>query len=174
MGNTLRTAVVPLVAGLMVVLVACGQPDTDTDSATTGSSSESTDPTPDASSDSPEDTGPLDFTQIALISVSNAEGSVSEEATVLDSQQAVDEFASQFSGSRMATALNKAYQKADLPAGEVMVGAVVGVACQAPTEVDVAQTANGVTITADPVKSKVQCIVPVTTVALVSVPDSAV
>jgi hypothetical protein len=170
MGNALRTAVTPLLAGLVVVLVACGQPESETGRATTGSSSESTETSP----SEPAPHGPLDFTQIALISVSNAEGSVSGEATVLDGQQAVDEFASQFSGSQMATALNRAYQKADLSEGEVMVGAVVDVSCQAPTDVDVAHTKDGVSITADPVKSKVQCIVPVTTVALVSVPEAAV
>ena len=173
MGNALRTAASPLLAGLVVVLVACGQPESDTGSATTGSSSESTEPSPSAPSQ-PAPNGPPDSTQIALISVSNAEGSVSAEATVLDSRQAVDEFASQFSGSQMATALDRAYQQADLPEGEVMVGAVVAVSCQEPTEVDVEQTEEGVKITADPVKTKVQCLVPVTTVALVSVPEAAV
>jgi len=74
----------------------------------------------------------------------------------------------------MRTALTKAYQKADVPEGEVLVGTVVGVSCQAPSEVNVEQTKSGVEITADPVKTKNQCIVPVTTVALVSVPEAAV
>ena len=89
-------------------------------------------------------------------------------------QAAVDEFAGQFSGTQMRTALTKAYQKADVPEGEVLAGAVVGVSCQAPSEVNVEQTKSGVEITADPVKTKNQCIVPVTTVALVSVPEAAV
>ena len=170
----MHTAIRILVAVLALgLLVGCGSQEDTARPAGNDTSSQSEEPsrTP---TPSPEETGPLDFTQIALISVSNAEGTVSDEATVLDSQQAVDEFASQFSGSQMATALNRAYQKADLPAGEVMAGAVVGVACEAPTDVEVAHTKDGVEITADPVKSKVQCIVPVTTVALVSVPEAAV
>lgn len=163
-----------LLATLMVLglFVGCGSQDDTAEPSSNDASSqtEESSPTP----EEPEETGPLDFTQVALISISNAEGTVSDEATVLDSQQAVDEFAGQFSGSQMPTALDRAYEKADLPEGEVLAGAVVAVACEAPTDVEATQTKGGLTITADPVKSKVQCLVPVTTVALVSVPESAV
>ena len=151
------------------LLAGCGSAD-DTAAPTDDQTSEQTqEPSP-----SPPETGPVDFTQVAMISVSNADGTVDPQAVELDSQAAVDEFAGQFSGTQMRTALTKAYQKADVPEGEVLVGTVVGVSCQAPSEVHVEQTKGGVEITADPVKTKNQCIVPVTTVALVSVPEAAV
>jgi len=151
------------------LLAGCGSAD-DTAAPTDDQTSEQTqEPSP-----SPPETGPVDFTQVAMISVSNADGTVDPQAVVLDSQAAVDEFAGQFSGTQMRTALTTAYKKADVPEGEVLVGAVVGVSCQAPSEVHVEQTKNGVEITADSVKTKNQCIVPVTTVALVSVPEAAV
>ena len=173
MHTTLRFLVALVALGL---LVGCGSQEDTAGAAGDDTSSQTGEPsrTTEEPSPGPEETGPFDFTQVALISVSNAEGTVSDEATVLDSRQAVEEFAGQFSGSQMATALNRAYQRADLPQGEVLVGAVVAVACQAPTDVEVAQTEDGLTITAEPVKSKVQCLVPVTTVALVSVPEAAV
>jgi hypothetical protein len=96
---------------------------------------------------------------------------------VLDSRKAVEEFSGQFSGAQMVRALEKEYSRADLPKDEVMMGAVVDVSCQAPTGLQVEKTKRGVEITASgkPSKGKeVQCLVPVTTVALVSVPEAAV
>ena len=151
------------------LLAGCGSADDTAAPADDRASEQTQEPSP-----SPSETGPVDFTQVAMISVSNADGTVDPQAVVLDSQAAVDEFAGQFSGTQMRTALTKAYQKADVPEGEVLAGAVVGVSCQAPSEVHVEQTKSGVEITADPVKTKNQCIVPVTTVALVSVPEAAV
>jgi hypothetical protein len=164
----LRLGTALLALGL---LAGCGSAE-DTAAPTDDRTTEQTqEPSP---SHTPPETGPVDFTQVALISVSNAEGTMDPQAVVLDSQAAVDEFAGQFSGSQMRTALTKAYKKSDVPDGEVLVAAVVGVSCQPPSELHVKQTKSGVEITADPVKNKVQCLVPVTTVALVSVPESAV
>jgi hypothetical protein len=164
----LRLGTALLALGL---LAGCGSAD-DTAAPTEDRTSEQTqEPSP---SQTPPETGPLDFTQVALISVSNADGTMDPQAVVLDSQAAVDDFAGQFSGTQMRTALTKAYKKADVPADEVLVGAVVGVSCQPPSEVHVEEIKDGVEITADPVKTKIQCIVPVTTVALVSVPEAAV
>jgi hypothetical protein len=155
------------------LLAGCGAVD-DTAAPTDGQTSEQTQEPSPSPSETPPESGPVDFTQVALISVSNAEGTMDEQAVVLDSQAAVDEFAGQFSGTQMRTALTKAYKKSDVPEGEVLAGAVVGVSCQPPSELHVKQTKNGLEITADPVKTKIQCLVPVTTVALVSVPEAAV
>lgn len=118
--------------------------------------------------------GPIDYTRIAVISESNVDGTVDAQATVLDSQAAVDEFAGTFSGSQMGQSLQREYRDADVPDGEVLVGAVIGVACQPPNNLKVEKTDRGVDITATAKISKVQCLVPVTTVALVSVPEAAV
>ena len=170
MKTAVRLSTALLALGL---LVGCGSAD-DTAAPTGDQTSEQTQEPTQSPTETPPETGPIDFTQVAMISVSNAEGTTDAQATVLDSAAAVDEFASQFSGTQMPDALTKAYQKADLPKGEVLVGAVVGVGCQPPSTIHVRATDNGVKITADPVKTKNQCIVPVTTVALVSVPESAV
>jgi len=73
----------------------------------------------------------------------------------------------------MRNALARQYARADLPNGEVMLGAVVDVSCQPPSELQVEKTRRGIEVTARAKASKVQCIVPVTTVALVSVPEAA-
>ena len=93
---------------------------------------------------------------------------------MLDSQKAVEEFAGQFSGDQMRNALARQYARADLPNGEVMLGAVVDVSCQPPSELQVEKTKRGIEVTATTKVSKVQCLVPVTTVALVSVPEAAI
>jgi uncharacterized lipoprotein len=168
---------VALVVALML-LAGCGSEDTTTSGQAGGESSEPDDkasqPTP--SEDFPP--GPIPYTAIALVSASNAEGSTSPRAVVLDSRKAMDEFAGQFSGGQMLRALDKEYARADLPKDEVMLGAVVDVSCQAPTGVQVKKTGRGVQVTASEKPSakgkQVQCLVPVTTVALVSVPEEAV
>ena len=91
--------------------------------------------------------GPIQYTAIALVSASNAEGETSPRAVVLDSRKAVEEFSGQFSGSQMPQALSKEYARADLPKDEVMLGAVVDVSCQAPTDLQVEKTRRGVAIT---------------------------
>jgi hypothetical protein len=166
----LRLGTALLALGL---LAGCGSAD-DTAAPTDDRTTEQTQEPSPSPSQTPPETGPVDFTQVALISVSNAEGTMDPQAVVLDSQAAVDEFAGQFSGSQMHTALTKAYKKSDVPDGEALVAAVVGVSCQPPSELHVKQTKSGVEITADPVKTKIQCLVPVTTVALVSVPEAAI
>jgi hypothetical protein len=170
MKTALRLGTAVLALG---VLAGCGSAD-DTAAPAEDQTSEQTQEPSESPKETAPETGPVDFTQLALISVSNAEGTMDPQAVVLDSQASVDEFAGQFKGAQMGTALTKAYQKADVPDDEVLVAAVVGVSCQPPSEVHVKQTKNGVRITADAVKTKNQCIVPVTTVAVLSVPESAV
>jgi hypothetical protein len=169
-----------LAAALVVavaLLVGCGPDGT---SAGQGEGETSSEPTEKTREPSPSESfppGPIEYTAIALVSASNAEGTVSPRAVVLDSRKAVEEFAGQFSGSQMRQALSKEYARADLPQDEVMLGAVVDVSCQAPTQLQVEKTRRGVEITATGKPSKgteVQCLVPVTTVGLVSVPEAAV
>ena len=157
---------------VVALLVGCGADDTTAEPAEQETSGDTTEPTP--SSGGTPSNGPIDYTRIALISESNVDGTVDPHATVLDSQAAVDEFAGTFSGSQMGESLQREYQDADVPDGEVLVGAVVGVSCQPPSKLHVEKTEEGVDITATAKISKVQCLVPVTTVALVSVPEAAV
>lgn len=160
---------VALVSGAL--LAGCGADDSTT--GTTGQESGS-EPSPTPSTSVPN--GPIDFTQVALVSQSNVDASSSPDAVVLDSASDVNGFDRRYTGSQMGSALNKAYGRADVPDDEVLVGAVVDVSCQPPSEVEVEKTDQGVEVTAVAVKSKVevQCIVPVTTVALVAVPEGVV
>ena len=160
---------VALVSG--VLLAGCGTDDATTGTTGQETSSESS-PTPSATLPN----GPIDFTQVALVSQSNVDVSSSPRAVVLDSRTDVGGFDRRYTGSQMGTALSKAYGQADVPDGEVLVGAVVDVSCQPPRDVQVEKTDQGVEVTAVAVKSKVevQCLVPVTTVALVAVPEAAV
>ncbi|MGH3308671.1 MAG: hypothetical protein ACRDOX_13385 [Nocardioides sp.] len=173
MRTALRLTIALVVVGLAVVLlVGCGTSEPTAGPAEEETSSDTTEPTPSPSETLPN--GPIDFTEIALISESNVEGTVSPRAVVLDNQAAVEEFAGRFSGSRMGEALAREYDDADVPDDEVLVGAVVGVSCEAPSDLQVEKTSRGVAVTAPAKVSKVQCLVPVTTVALVSVSEAAV
>jgi hypothetical protein len=164
-----------LVVGLAVaLLVGCGSSE---DTAAPASEETTAEPSDETSEPSPSETvppGPIEYTAIALVSASNAEGTVSPRAVVLDNQRAVEGFARQFSGDQMGNALARQYTRADLPNGEVMLGAVVDVSCQPPSELQVEKTRRGIEVTATAKASKVQCLVPVTTVALVSVPEAAI
>jgi hypothetical protein len=164
-----------LVVGLAVVLLAgCGSSEDTAAPASEETTAEPSDETSEPSASETVPPGPIEYTAIALVSASNAEGTVSPRAVVLDNQRAVAEFAGQFSGDQMRNALARQYTRADLPDGEVMLGAVVDVSCQPPSELQVEKTRRGIEVTATAKASKVQCLVPVTTVALVSVPEAAI
>lgn len=162
---------VALMAGAL--LAGCGADEPTRETAGQEQSGESS-PSPSPGPTQPN--GPIDFTRIALVSQSNVEVSTSPRAVVLDSRAAVGDFDQRYTGSQMGSALARAYGRADVPDGEVLVGAVVDVSCRAPSKVRVEQTDHGIEVTAVAEKSKVevQCLVPVTTVALVSVPEAAV
>ncbi len=99
---------------------------------------------------------------------------MSPKAAVLDSEAAVADFASQFEDERMGEQLQAEVAGADVPDGETLLGAVVSIACAAPEEIFVESTDRGVSITGGKVDTTMQCLVPVTSVALVSVDSAAV
>ncbi len=176
MRTALRLTVALVVVGLAIaLLVGCGSNEPEAAPADQETTSAPTDETSEpAPSEETFPPGPIEYTAIALVSASNAEGSVEPRAVVLDSQKAVEQFASQFSGDQMRNALSKEYARADLPKDEVLLGAVVDISCEAPSDLQVEKTKRGVEITATAKASKVQCLVPVTTVALISVPEAAI
>jgi hypothetical protein len=167
----LRSPAALVGAGLAVVLlVGCGAGEPTAGPDEDETSSETSEPGPGETVPN----GPIDFTEIAMVSESNVDGTVSAHALVLDSEAAVEELGGQFTGSRMGRAVAREYEQADVPEDEVLVGAVVDVSCEAPSELQVEKTHHGVEITAVAKASKLQCLVPVTTVALVSVSEAAV
>ena len=106
---------------------------------------------------------------IALVSEPDVGGEVSPEAAPLDSPSAVADFTSQFEHARMDTAMAAALAGTTVPDGRTVMGAVVAIGCEPPTDVEIETGPEGVLVTAPPVKSDQQCLVPVTTVALVTV-----
>ena len=114
--------------------------------------------------------GPVDFTQVALVSSVNAGGRVSPRATALDDAAAVAAFSEQFRSDAMAVRLRQEVAAADVPTGRTLVGAVVAIGCDVPPGVSVQRLGDGLAITPQEVTDPLpECLAPVTTVALVSV-----
>lgn len=162
LGSVLITTV--LAAG---VLTGCGTDTTASDSP--GSTS-----TPGGQSSAPSG-GDGDFTEVALVSRTNAGGEVSSSGTELTDAAALASFAQQFDDDAMGRKLASTVAGADVPAGQALVGAVVSIGCDVPPGVSVQLTDDGVVITplkvASPMK---ECFAPVTTVAVVQVAADAV
>ena len=126
-------------------------------------------------SGSPTSDGAVEFTKIALIGQSGAGGRVDQHATVLDDGAAVAAFSRQFRTDGVRHRIETAIGKADVPSDRSVVGAVVSLGCDVPPGVSVHGTGDALTITPMKVASpKPECLVAVTTIALVSVPSDAV
>jgi hypothetical protein len=114
--------------------------------------------------------GAVEFDQVALVSQSGAGGRVGERATVLDDSAAVTAFTRQFRTDAVANRIESEIRKADVPDDQTVLGAVVSVGCDVPPGVAVQRVGGGIVITPMKVKSPLQeCLVAVTTVALVAV-----
>ena len=109
---------------------------------------------------------------LTLVSRSDVGGEVSPRAVSLGDRAAIDEFGDEFEDARMAGAISQRLDAVDIPPGLVPAGAVVAIGCEAPEDVTIDVTEAGVEVTAPPVKSDVQCLVPVTTVAIVAADPS--
>ena len=129
----------------------------------------------DRTSSSPTPTGAASPETIGLIGQSNGGGRVDAHATVLDDPAAVSAFSRQFRTDAVRHRIEAAIGKAHLSSGRTVVGAVVSIGCDVPPGVDVQGTGDALTITPKEVASPLEeCLVPVTTVALVAVDSGAV
>jgi hypothetical protein len=108
---------------------------------------------------------------VAIVSQSAAGGEVYPAATALSDDAAVQGFGAQFTTPRLTAKLTRVVARTDVPAGSTLYGAVVAVGCDVPAAVVVStDDAGGVLVEPEPAKpSGVQCLVPVTSVALVLV-----
>ena len=171
-----------LLALLVLLLVAgCGDDTGDSRAEDPASSSPSSSPSSSGSpTESPSPGGdptavPVDFTEVALVSETSAGGKVSQQPTLLDSPAAVTSFAGTLEGRTIAGKIKAAVVKADVPEGQAVVGSVVAIGCDVPPGVNVAWNGTGLEVTAQKVKAPLQeCLAPVTTVAVLTVPASAV
>ena len=165
-------------SALLVLVLAAGCGDDtseDTRADDPASSSSSSTPSPGGSeSDAPAGT-PVDFTEVALLSETNAGGEVSQQPTLLDSPAAVTSFAGTLEGRTMDDKIKAAVVKADVPEGQALVGTVVAIGCDVPPGVSVDWNGTGLDVTAQKVEEPTkECFAPVTTVALLVVDADAV
>jgi hypothetical protein len=73
----------------------------------------------------------------------------------------------------MTAALTEVVDSAEVPDGSTLWAAVVARGCDAPDEVEVVRSADGVQVTPVAVADRgVQCLAPMTSVAVVLVPDA--
>jgi hypothetical protein len=165
----MRRTLGPLLLTVLLTtgLAGCGSDDTTTVSDESGTTSGTT------PSGSGTDTAAFD--QIALIGQSGAGGRVDEQATVLDDSAAIEAFSRQFRTDAVAHRIESEIRQADVPDDRTVLGAVVSIGCDVPPGVDVQVAGGRVTITPMKVESPLQeCLVAVTTVALVAVDSDAV
>ena len=166
-------------SALLVLLLAAGCGDDaaeDTradDPASPSTSSESPSASPSESGTSTS--VPVDFTEVALLSETNAGGGVSPQPTLLDSPAAITSFAGTFEGHSMSDQIRAAVVKAEVPDGQALAGTVVAIGCDVPPGVSVEWNGTGLDVAARKVKEPTkECHAPVTTVSLLTVDADAV
>ncbi len=174
-----------------LLLAACGgqsddndDPGTATDTSSESSSSETTpsespSPTEDDESTSDSSTGSggsyvigetVEPGQAVIVSASNVKSETATRASALVDDQALDAFLAS-TDARLATDVRTAFRAVRVPADSTLFGAVVSVGCDKPTAVNWTTTFDGIEVKPTMPKSGVQCLVPVTSVALFLVPN---
>ncbi len=109
--------------------------------------------------------------QALIVSASNVDGPTTQRASALVNDQAVETFVSD-TDARLADEVRTAVKAVQVPDGSTLFGSVVSVGCDKPVAVTWDKTFDGIEATAEVPKSGVQCLVPVTSVALFLVADS--
>jgi hypothetical protein len=102
-------------------------------------------------------------------------GMVSPGAVPLADTSAVQQFAGQFEDDRMQTRLIQLVDGLTVPDDQAAYAAIVALGCDVPPDVTVTSTDTGILI--EPVASDaspVECVAPMTTVAVVLVDESVV
>jgi hypothetical protein len=160
---------------LLLPVAGCGE-DTDARSEDPAdrSSSESSSPSSGSSSPSSGESSGVDFTEVALLSETNAGGAVSTRPTVLDDPATIATFTSGLEGRTLPGKIRAEARRTTVPGDRVLVGAVVAIGCDVPPGVAVQSAGNGLQIT--PLKAEkphLECFAPVTTVALLLVDAAA-
>lgn len=157
------TRLLGLLAALLLTMTACGsEPDSAEDPGDGPSTGEPA---------SPE----FSYDVVALVSGSAAHGPglKGSRPRVLRDEAALERYAEQFQGPLPSSLKQQGGQAlADLAEGDVLTATVVAVGCEPPKKVTVTNEGGTVSVQAVPVDSNIQCLVPVTTVALVSMPEA--
>ena len=167
-----------LAAGLLLLTTSsgCASSGNESDGPTraTDSSASSSD-SPGSASEGAAGTMPVGDTvepgQALVVSVSNVDEQTSPLASALVDNRAVDTFLDG-TDARLAAEVRTAMKDVQVPAGSTLFGSVVAVGCEVPASVSWESTFDGVRASAQLLKSSVQCLVPVTSVALFLVEDT--
>ncbi|WP_426242085.1 hypothetical protein [Nocardioides sp. LHG3406-4] len=165
---------------LTLGLAACAQDPNDSATDPSSETSQAGEPSTEASEPSeqptdepsPEigDDGPVPFSQVAMLTNTEEGGTVSTTPVPLDSEAAVEEFASQFTGARMAEDIRAAVATApEIDADQTLVGAVLVIGCDRPTALRVERVDGAVQVSPVMSKRQVQCFATMTSVAILVV-----
>jgi hypothetical protein len=118
--------------------------------------------------------GPVEHRLVAMLTETAVGGEVGQSAAALPDEAAVTAYAAGFASPAMGERLRAAYDGTQVPDGSVAYASVVSIGCDAPTDVTVESGTTGLEVEAVPVAAPQQeCFAPMTTVALVLVPERA-
>ncbi len=187
-GARTRSALAPVLASLLlgVALTGCADEEPDTATDPQGSSSPSTSSSPEVTpSETPTEepppsegsgmaqpvpaTGDAGVTEATVISATDAGGSASTLAFVLDSDLARSDFAAQFEGDFGETVLDQ-LDAEQVAGGEIPYGAIAAVGCDAPESVRIDAGEAGLEVTPQLPAKTVECFAPMTFVVLFTAP----
>jgi hypothetical protein len=122
-----------------------------------------------------EPRGPIEFELVEMVTETAVGGMVSPGAVALADASAVQQFSGQFEDDRMEIRLLQLVDELEVPDDKAAYAAVVALGCEVPTEVTVTSTDTGILIEArKPMTKPVECLAPMTTVAVVLVDESVV
>jgi hypothetical protein len=110
-----------------------------------------------------------------MVTESAVGGMVSPGAVPLADVSAVHQFTGQFENDRMETRLVQLIDGLEVPDDKAAYAAVVAIGCEVPPDVVVTSTDTGILIEGTkPTTKPVECLVPMTSVAVVLVDESVV
>lgn len=109
------------------------------------------------------------WTEVQILDLTSAGGTVTTELQALATPQQVDDFLSGLDSPEAARRVRQAVGAAEVPPGHTLMGAVVAQGCEPPTSVMVDTGSGTPTVDVDLPQRNLQCFAAVTSVALVSV-----
>ncbi|MBZ5737620.1 hypothetical protein [Nocardioides mangrovi] len=113
------------------------------------------------------------YHQVAMITVTEGGGQVTDQITWVDSERSLRRYVFGFPSEQLQREVLAAAEHADLDDGQRLGAAVVDLGCSPPNEVSVTGSGADLSISASGKPSaEIQCLAPITTVALVAVDDS--
>ena len=121
----------------------------------------------------PDEARAPDYQVLEIVSETAAGGTVSPDLTPLPGPDELAAFTEQFESTAFRDEIAAAVQEHEAREGYVVGAAVVAIGCDVPPGVSVEAAGDGFTVQADEVADPLpECFAPVTSVAVVEVPDT--